>query len=252
PLGKKAQDVFGIATPQGTYIPRFLGFGPKSAPAASSRIMDRLLDGLHESCSGRIDDVIVATETFDEHLEILKLLFARMKQMRISINIEKTKLLQDQVIYMGYQVDGGGLALKDLTVKKLHDAKLPTTYQELKSFNGLAEWCRSFAGPHFHEDMAILSEALTRKRKFYLLEEEQQAFKRICASDLVKLVHPNWGEKFSLHTDTSEHSISSILSQKHGVIAYGGRKLTDAERKRAIPEKELLAVVQAITITHRD
>ena len=71
PLGPQASQVYGITTPFGTYIPKFLGFGPKSAPAASSRMLDRLLEGLSHVCAGRIDDIIVATETLDEHIQVL-------------------------------------------------------------------------------------------------------------------------------------------------------------------------------------
>ena len=80
-LGLNAQQVFGITTPFGTYIPQFLGFGPKSAPAASSRLLHRLLDGLGEHCSGRIDDIIIATEDINKHLEVLGEIFRRMKNL---------------------------------------------------------------------------------------------------------------------------------------------------------------------------
>src|ERR1700733_14484401 len=86
----------------------------------------------------------------------------------------------------------------------------------------------------FTNDMAILSAALKRKRHFHLTEEEENAFLRITQTELTMLVHPDWSKPFRVHTDASGHSISSILSQDHGIIAHAGRKLSEREQKRAI------------------
>jgi hypothetical protein len=212
-----------------------------------------LLTGLEDNCMGRIDDILIATETDEEHLKILEELFKRMMGRGIMINVEKTFLFQEEVNFMGYQVDAQGISVKDFTIQKLRNAEIPKTLKELRSFNGLAEWVRPFARSSvFAENMAVLTGALSRKKDFHLTEEEKNAFHKIKELELVKLVHPDWSQPFNLHTDASEHSIHSILSQPHGIIAYGGRKLREVERRRAIPEKELLSVVYAITSSHAE
>ena len=161
-LSSRAKDFLGVVTPDGTYFSEFLGFGPKNAPAASSRMLNKLLAGLENHCMGRIDDILIATETDEEHLEILNELFQRMKNLGIMINAEKTQLFQEQVTFMGYQVDSQGIAVKDFTIEKLKNAEIPKSLKELRSFNGLAEWVRPFAKSDiFAENMAILSGALS-------------------------------------------------------------------------------------------
>jgi len=252
-MSSRAKDFLGVVTPEGTYFSEFLGFGPKNAPAASSRMLNKLLSGLENHCMGRIDDILIATETDEEHLKILNELFQRMKAQGIMINAEKTQLFQEQVTFMGYQVDAHGIAVKDFTVEKLKNAELPKSLKELRSFNGLAEWVRPFAKSDvFDENMGILSGAMVKSKQFELTPKQQEAFGKIKTLELVKLVHPDWSRPFNLHTDASEHSIHSILSQDHGIIAYAGRKLRDPEQRRAIPEKELLSVVYAVTTSHTE
>eukprot|EP00475_Leptophrys_vorax_P016184 TRINITY_DN22643_c0_g1_i1.p1 TRINITY_DN22643_c0_g1~~TRINITY_DN22643_c0_g1_i1.p1 ORF type:complete len:440 (-),score=113.96 TRINITY_DN22643_c0_g1_i1:1893-3212(-) len=84
-LSQPAQDYLGIIAPSGTFIPKFLDFGPKNAPAASSRLLADLLNHKEfDGCvMGRIDDIIVATSTLSEHLRILRILFQRLKEMRL-------------------------------------------------------------------------------------------------------------------------------------------------------------------------
>eukprot|EP00475_Leptophrys_vorax_P022341 TRINITY_DN303_c0_g2_i1.p1 TRINITY_DN303_c0_g2~~TRINITY_DN303_c0_g2_i1.p1 ORF type:complete len:569 (+),score=129.13 TRINITY_DN303_c0_g2_i1:1385-3091(+) len=255
PLSEEAKDYLGIIGPDGTYVPQFLDFEPKNAPAASSKMLNELLDheAFRKNAMGRIDDILVATKTLEEHLRILELLFSRMKERRMSMNVEKTELLAKQVTYMGFVVDQEGISLKDNTIEKIRNASLPTSLSELKSFNGLLEWGREFSfDGQFSTDMGILANALKRKKVFYLLDEEKEAFKRLTKTHFGKLVHPDFGKPFILTTDASDIALSSILSQEHGIIGYGGRKFRQAERKKAIPEKELLAIVHSICVTWKD
>src|SRR5690606_19148648 len=144
---------------EGTFVPEFLGFGPKNAPSTSSRLLEEILSCLPQplriNTMGRIDDILIATLSLNEHLEILGLIFDRLRQLGISINAEKTKLLQAKITYMGYEVDSGGMSLKDKTLDKLRDASPPTSYTELKSFIGLLEWVKGFAeDTQFLDDLA--------------------------------------------------------------------------------------------------
>ena len=153
---------------------------------------------------GRIDDILIATDTDEENLAILEELFKRMLDKGIMINAEKTFLFQDEVTFMGYQVDAQGISVKDFTIQKMRQAEIPKTLKELRSFNGLAEWVRPFAKSNvFAESMAVLTGALSRSRNFHLTEDEKNAFHRIKELELVKLVHPDWSQPFLLHTDAS-------------------------------------------------
>src|ERR1700712_3204354 len=96
-----------------------------------SRMLTDLLSGLEDNCMGRIDDILIATETDEKHLEILSELSRRMSERGIMINAEKTFLLQDEVTFMGYQVDSQDISVKDFTIQKLRNAEIPKTLKVL-------------------------------------------------------------------------------------------------------------------------
>jgi hypothetical protein len=241
-LTEKTKQALGITTPIGDFVPNFLTFGPKNAPAVSSRLLTLILEGLHESCMGRIDDIIVASSSIEDHMRILKKIFDRMAALGISINVEKTSLFQSSVEYMGFVVNQEGISLKDQTIFKLRDFKLPESHAELKSLNGLLEWMKPFSSIEFIEDMIIMNGQLSRK-EFGFTQLEKEAFMRLKTHEFMKLVHPNWNEKFTLTTDASSRAVHGILSQSHGTIGVCGRKLSIPEFQKGMPEKELIGVV---------
>ena len=66
-------------TPLGLFQFTVLPFGMVCARASFSRLMRKLLAGL-EGVENFIDDIIVYTESFDQHLEVLGNLLRCMRQ----------------------------------------------------------------------------------------------------------------------------------------------------------------------------
>src|SRR5579859_1536734 len=66
--------------------------GNKGAPAHQQRYMDKLLLDFIDWCSCYIDNIIVASYTFDEHLEHLERLFARMEEAHLALNLKKCSI----------------------------------------------------------------------------------------------------------------------------------------------------------------
>lgn len=64
------------------------------------------------------------------------------------------------------------------------------------------------------------------------------------------LTHPDFSQRFILDTDTSDHAIGAVLSQKvndvERVVAYASRTLTKSERQYCVTRKEMLVVVYFI------
>ena len=59
-------------------------FGLCNAPAAFSHLMDRVLSGLHwETCLFCLDDIIVFSSTWEEHLARLQQVFERLRHANI-------------------------------------------------------------------------------------------------------------------------------------------------------------------------
>lgn len=72
----------------GLYQFRFMPFGIKTAPAVFTRLMRKLVDGL-PNVYHYFDDVLIATETWPEHLEVLQSFFRRVGQAGLTIRLKK-------------------------------------------------------------------------------------------------------------------------------------------------------------------
>ena len=76
PLSKFAQSILAMITLEGIFKYKVLPFGPKNAPAYFQRVMEDVLkEGLNIFCMVYIDDIIVFSKTFEEHILHLESVF---------------------------------------------------------------------------------------------------------------------------------------------------------------------------------
>ena len=123
-------------------------FGLCNAPATFSRLMDRVLSGLHwETCLFYLDDIIVFSSTWEEHLAWLRQVFERLRHANLKLGAEKCIFAAKEVSYLGHWVTEEGL-LPDSVLAAIREIPPPKTATEVRSFLGLAgyylEICKEF------------------------------------------------------------------------------------------------------------
>jgi len=91
-----------------------------------------------------IDDIIIFSNTFKEHLQHLEEVFKRLKQCNIVIKPNKCKLIREEIVYLGHVVGNGVVKLDPENLKAIQNASLPTTLREVRSFTMLASYYRRF------------------------------------------------------------------------------------------------------------
>ena len=77
PLTERAKWVSAFVTPKGLYQYKVMPFGMKNAPATFQRLVNQLIGDL-EGCGGYIDDIIVYSDTWEQHLLRIRALFERL------------------------------------------------------------------------------------------------------------------------------------------------------------------------------
>ena len=240
-------------TVDGVYEFTVLPFGLCGAPITFSRLMARAMRGLiWKNCLVYLDDVVVFSRTFPEHLEHLKQVLQRLRVAKLKLSPTKCVLARTQVHYLGHIVSGEGIAVDPKKIEAVESFPEPTSVKEVRQFLGLAgyyrRYCRGFS------KIAQPLHSLTKKGvAFQWTEETQDAFdqlKGLLISAPV-LAYPNFDLPYRLYTDASGIAVGHVLSQDHDegekVIAYGGRALTSTERRYGVTELEFLAVIHAIT-----
>ncbi len=76
PLAQQDKDKGAFITAQGLYQFKVLPFGMVNAPAVFTRMMRTLLDG-HNNVVHYIDDVLIFTKTWKEHVDTLAQVLGR-------------------------------------------------------------------------------------------------------------------------------------------------------------------------------
>ena len=137
-------------------------FGLCNAPATFSRLMDRVLAGLHwETCLFYLDDIIVFSSTWEEHLAWLREVFERLRNAKLKLGAAKCTFAAKEVSYLGHRVTEEGLLPDPSLLAAIRDIPPPTTATEVRSFLGLAGYYRRYVKGF--AAIAAPLHALTRK-----------------------------------------------------------------------------------------
>lgn len=229
-----------------------LPFGLHNAPATWQRLVDSVLGmDLEPYVFVYLDDVIVVTQTFEKHLEILEEIFKRLTEANLTLNKDKCHFCKKELRYLGYVVDEKGLRVDPEKVSAILELPVPRSVKEVRQFCGTASWYRRFISD-FASRLYPLTSMLRKNKHFKWTEEAQKAFDDIRQS-LVQapiLSWPDFSKQFTISCDASNVGIGAVLSQSSDfgekVIAYASRTLGKTEQKFSTTERECLAVIWSI------
>ena len=239
-----------FATHKGLFEFNRMPFGLTNAPMTFQRLMDAVTHGMNwVFMLVYLDDIIVFSSTFEEHLEHLAQLFAHLCEANLKLKASKCLFCQHETPYLGHVITCNGYMKMDL--KKVEAVKIfpvPRTLKELQRFLGLAGYYRHFIRD-FAKATAPLTDMTVVRTQICIEGEALFAFKQIkeCLSSapvLVELIL----RPFLLQTDASGIVIRAILSQRDDsgreyVIGYGSKKLTPAQHKWDTREQEAFAAL---------
>jgi transposase InsO family protein len=256
-----------FVTPFGQYEYTRMPMGLSGAPATFQRLMNATMsDFLFEFLLVYLDDLLVYSKTFEEHLEHLEKLLQRITDTGLKLKLKKCQFLRKEVTYLGHTISAEGIRCESSKMDVIQEWPTPTTTTALRSFLGLASYFRRFiegfariAGP-LH-DLVTEGGKVSKKKKTIKIEhlwtpQHQAAFDALKTA-LVSapvLGFADFKKPFILETDASHDGLGAILSQeqegKRRVIAYASRRLRPTEKNQAnysSMKLEFLAMKWAIT-----
>lgn len=229
-------------------------FGLSGAPATFQRLMDCLLQGMEQFAAAYLDDVVVFSETWQQHCAQLRQLLCRLREHGLTAKPAKCQFGMAQCVYLGHVVGGGHVSPEASKLAAVEAFPTPTTKQQVRAFLGLTGYYRRFI-----RDYATLVAPLTdltRKSaasRVTWTPQCQQSFeelKRLLCEAPV-LHSPIISRPFLLRTDASDRGVGAVLAQcddehcEHP-IAYFSRKLLPREERYSTVEKECLAICLAV------
>ena len=233
---------------------RVMSLGLANAPSTYSRLMDLVLHGLtYRYCLVYLDDTIIYSRTFEEHLEHLEEIFDRFIKAKLKLKPEKCTFAADEVPYLGFIVTTKGIRPDDRKIKAIQDMPFPNTAKEMIRFLGGVNFYRDFI-PKFSFIASILYKMSQNEKKFKAQAKSQDAHQ---AFDTLKtalmtapvLAYPDFKLPFTIQCDASNIAVGAVIGQrferKFRPVMYGSRHLTSAESRYSATERELLAIVWA-------
>lgn len=252
-LEKSARSKTAFRTNKNLYRFKVMPFGLTNAPATMTRLMATVLGhDLEPYVYVYLDDVIITSETFEEHIRLLKCVADRLRRANLTINLAKSKFCQKSIKYLGYILSENGLSTDVAKIKPILDYPAPRTVKEVRRLLGLAGFYQKFID-RFSEITTPITNLLKKgKARFEWTEEADQAFQRLKEALISApvLANPEFKEPFIIETDSSDLAVGAVLVQvlqgERKCIAYYSKKLSHTQRKYSATERECLAVLLSI------
>ena len=139
-------------------------FGMKNAPSTFTRLMSQVTGKL-EGCVVYIDDVVIYSESWQEHVQRTKSLFEKLSESNLTVNLKKSEIGKASVTYLGHQVGSGKILLKAAQVQAINDFSQPRNKKEVMRFLGMTGFFRRFC-PNFAMVAYPLTYLLAKNVKF--------------------------------------------------------------------------------------
>jgi hypothetical protein len=252
PMAQEAKKFTAFGTPDGLFQFTVMPFGLVTAPAIFTQMMRKLLSGL-KHVHNYIDDILIHTQTWDEHVQVVRSVLQRLQDAGIAARPSKCFFGFPDVEFLGHKVGDGKIEPCENTLTKVEQATRPTTKKQVQSFLGLTGYYRDFI-PNYAAIAVPLTD-LVRKNtpnKIPWGSSQEKAFtylkKMVDNPPILRL--PDFAKVFYLRTDASNDALGAVLLQEHeGELfpnKYASRKLQPREKNYSVTERECLAIVWGI------
>ena len=260
PMREKDAYKTAFVTQTGHYNWKCLPFGLKTSPAIFQRILRNVLkrNDLDGFAVNYIDDILVFSKSFDEHIKHLKKLLKAISDEGFRLSLSKCNFAKNKVKYLGHVIENNVTRPISDNVAPLRSFPIPATQKQVRQFLGKVNFYHSYI-PNSAITLAPLHNLLRKNVPFVWSDDCQDSFKKVidclCSEPCLAIFSPE--KETFVQTDASQCGIGAILKQRQedGTIkpvAYFSKKLTEAQKRKKAVFLECLAIREALAYwSHR-
>jgi hypothetical protein len=250
-----------VTTPLGAYEWCVMPMGLcNSPPIHQRRVMTVLRNHIGKICHVYMDDIVVWSQNLEEHALHVRIILQTLQDAGLYVNKKKTNLFRNEISFLGHIISQDGIQADPAKVQKIVDWPIPRSLKEVQQFLGLVKYLNAFL-PHLAIQSSILSR-LTHKdcvKNFPPWNNTyQSAFDKIkeivLSRECLTVVDHNKLDSNNIYvtTDASDRCTGAVLSfgptwETARPVAFDSSTLKEAELNYPVHEKELLAIIRAIT-----
>lgn len=254
PINESSIKYTSFVVPQGQFEYIKMPFGYCHSPSIFKRYIREIFKELIEQ--GKIliyiDDILIATETIEENLEILREVFKIMVENLLFLRIDKCSFLNKEIKYLGYLVNVEGIRPSRESVQAIDDFPVPRSFKELRAFLGMVSYFRRYI-KNFSVIAAPLYSLLKKDAIFSMGPDHInicENLKNYLSSQPVLAIYSPFTET-QLHTDACSLGFGAVVIQrqtdgKFHPVFYFSKRASETESKYHSFELEMLAVVYAL------
>src|SRR4051812_38317216 len=194
-----------FTTRYGLYEYIVMSFGLTNAPATFSRLMNSIfMEYLDKFVVIYLDDIFIYSKNEEEHAEHLRLVLMKLREHRLYAKFSKCEFWLPEVTYLGHVISAKGIAVNPERVQAVLDWTPPESVKQVRSFIGLASYCRRFV-ENFSKVAKPLTELLKKDKKFLWTPKCEYSFqelkRRLTSAPI--LVQPDFTKDFVIYCDAS-------------------------------------------------
>ena len=227
-------------------------FGLTNAPSTfQNYINSTLQEHLDVFCSAYSDDVLINSNTLEEHRSHVNLVLDKLPSAGLQLDIKKYKFEATEVKYLGLIISCRGIEIDPFKIECVKLWKTPSFVKDVQAFLGLANFYRRFIKEFSR--VAIPLTELTKKSTLWQWSTEcEKAFVSLkgAFSKSPILRHFDPDRQCIVEVNSSDWAHGGIMSQYNyesnfdPIVFFSGR-LQPSQINYEIYDKELLAGVTA-------
>lgn len=233
------------------YKRALMGF--TNSPADLAKVLDKVFGDMMPHVYHYVDDFIILSATFEEHVKLLKEVARRLREANLTISRDKSVFCHKKVTFLGYALSEQGLTANPERVQPILDYKRPETVKEMRRLLGMIGYYRRFL-PNIAKTLAPLTE-LTRgesKTRIKWNEQAEKAFGQVKEALMSPsiLAPADYRLPYKIYTDASLTAGAAVLTQiqngQEKVIAFHSAKFSPTQQNYSATERECLAVLTGV------
>lgn len=251
-LTENSKHLTAFITPFNLYQFKRLPYGISCGSAVLTNLMQKLFGDLRfKGLFFYLDDLIIYTDTLENHWKLLDEVFCRLKRSNLTVNPQKCNFAANKINFLGHLVSHNSISIDPERTKPIVNFPVPTKVKGIERFLGMVQFFSKFI-PNLAQISAPLNALRKKNAKFIWNDECQKSFDKLkqILSQPPLLKMADFNEKFILSTDASSIAIGCVLGQMQdgafAPIAYASRTLSPLERKYSTYEKETLAALYGV------
>lgn len=253
PLKKKSRQYTAFLFDSTVYQYKRVPYGFRNSLSAFVRALKLVLDcDSSEFVIAYVDDVLVHSRMFAEHMAHLNLVLSKVTNAGFTVNASKCRFCQTEVTFLGHKINQLGVSPDPQRIAAILNYPAPRNQKQLRQFLGTCNFHSKFIVGYANY-VGPLVPLLKKGTRWTWTDEKQLAFATLREqfARSIQLVHPDATSPYCIYTDACRYGISGILLQrdcagKSYVVSTTSRVLSATERNYSVCEQELLAVVNAL------